>query len=140
LAQAQAAEKGAQARVDKLSLRAPANGRISTRPAQIGQVLSPGTVAMTMVNPDKLTLTVYVPQDRLGKIRAAQNARVTVDSFPGHMFNGHVTFISPQAEFTPKNVQTVEGRASQVFAVRIQMDNSENLLKPGMAADAVLLQ
>lgn len=138
LAQAIAAEKAAQARVDKLSLRAPAAGRISKRSAQLGAVIAPGTAVMTMVNADKITLTVYVPQERIGKIRAGQNARVTVDSFPGRVFNGSVTFISPQAEFTPKNVQTVEGRASQVFAVKIRMDNPENLLKPGMAADAVI--
>lgn len=138
LAQAFAAEKAAQARVDKLSLRAPSAGRISKRSAQIGEVLAPGTTAMTMVNTEKITLTVYVPQDRIGKIRLGQTARVSVDSFPGRAFDGRVTFISPQAEFTPKNVQTVEGRASQVFAVKIRLDNAENLLRPGMSADAVI--
>jgi HlyD family secretion protein len=140
LAQAQAAEKAAQARVDKLALRAPGAGRVSKRAVQIGQVISPGSVAMTMVSADKLTLTVYVPQDRLGKVRAGQSARVMVDSFPARAFTGRVTFISPQAEFTPKNVQTTEGRASQVFAVKIQMENPDNSLKPGMAADATLVQ
>ena len=138
LVQAQAAEKAAQARVDKLSLRAPTAGRISKRSVQIGEVIAPGTTAMTMVNAEKITLTVYVPQDRIGKIRSGQTAHVRVDSFPGRVFDGQVTFISPQAEFTPKNVQTVEGRASQVFAVKIRLDNPENLLKSGMAADAVI--
>jgi HlyD family secretion protein len=137
-AQALAAEKAAQARVDKLSLRAPSAGRISKRSVQIGAVLAPGTTALTMVNTDKITLTVYAPEERIGKIRAGQTARVSVDSFSGRVFDGRVTFISPQAEFTPKNVQTVEGRASQVFAVKIRLDNPESLMRPGMAADAII--
>lgn len=139
VAQAQAAANAAQARLDKLSLRAPAAGRISKRSIDIGQVIAPGTTALTIVDTNRLTLTVFVSEERLGRIRAGQNARVSVDSFPGRTFKGSVTFISPQAEFTPKNVQTVEGRASQVFAVKIRLDNSENLLKPGIPADAVIV-
>lgn len=139
VAQAQAAANAAQARLDKLSLRAPAAGRISKRSIDIGQVIAPGTAAMTIIDTNRLTLTVFVPEDRLGRIRPGQSARVSVDSFPGRTFNGRVTFISPQAEFTPKNVQTVEGRASQVFAVKIRLDNSENLLKSGLPADAAIV-
>ncbi len=139
VAQAQAAANAAQARLDKLSLRAPAAGRISKRSIDIGQVIAPGTTALKIVDTNRLTLTVFVSEERLGRIRAGQNARVSVDSFPGRTFKGSVTFISPQAEFTPKNVQTVEGRASQVFAVKIRLDNSENLLKPGIPADAVIV-
>lgn len=138
LVQAQAAEKAAQARVDKLSLRAPTAGQISKRAAQFGEVIAPGTAVMQMVDLARITLTVYVPQDQIGRIQAGETAHVSVDSFPGRVFDGHVTFISPQAEFTPKNVQTIEGRASQAFAVKIRLDDPERLLKPGMAADAVI--
>lgn len=139
VAQAQAGVNVAQARFDKLSLRAPAAGRISKRSINVGQVIAPGTTAMTIVDTNRLTLTVFVPEDRVGRVRAGQSARVLVDSFPGRIFNGRVTFISPQAEFTPKNVQTAEGRASQVFAVKIRLENSENLLIPGVPADAVIV-
>jgi multidrug efflux pump subunit AcrA (membrane-fusion protein) len=136
--QAQAAVSGAQARLDKLSLRAPIAGRISLRSINIGQVISPGISAFTVVNADRVTLTVYLPEDRIGHVRVDQTARVTVDSFPGRAFQGRVIFISPKAEFTPKNVQTAEGRVSQVFAVKIRLDNPDHALKPGMPADAVL--
>src|SRR5574341_11647 len=139
VAQAQAGVNVAQARFDKLSLRAPAAGRISKRSINVGQVIAPGTTAMTIVDTNRLTLTVFVPEDRVGRVRAGQSARVLVDSFPGRIFNGRVRFISPQAEFIPKNVQTAEGRASQVFAVKIRLENSENLLIPGVPADAVIV-
>ncbi len=138
VAQARAAVSGAQVRLDKLDLRAPSAGSISQRVVAMGQVIAPGTVSFTLVNADRMTLTVYVPEDRLGRVRLDQIARVTVDSFPGRGFEGRVIYISPQAEFTPRNVQTVQGRVTQVFAVKIRLENADHTLKPGMPADAVL--
>ena len=80
-------------------------------------------------------LTVYVPEDRYGQIALGQTYPVTVDSFPGQAFDGKVTHIADQAEFTPRNVETVEGRKNTVFAIRLTLSNPDMALKPGMPAD-----
>jgi HlyD family secretion protein len=83
-----------------------------------------------------VTLTVYVPEAELGKVALGQTADVTVDSY-SQGFPGEVSYIASQAEFTPKNVQTQEERVHMVFAVKIHLDNPDQLLKPGMPADAI---
>jgi len=80
-------------------------------------------------------VTVYVPEDRYGQIQLGQTAQVSVDSFPGRAFEGQVRAIANQAEFTPRNSQTVEGRKDTVFAVRLSIANPDQALKPGMPAD-----
>jgi len=82
-----------------------------------------------------VTVTVYVPEDRYGQIDLGQSVTVSVDSFPGQAFNGTVLWISSEAEFTPRNVQTVSGRKATVYAVKIEVPNESDLLKPGMPAD-----
>jgi HlyD family secretion protein len=81
-----------------------------------------------------------VPEDRYGEIQLGQQARVTVDSFPDENFEALVTHIADQAEYTPRNVQTAEGRRTTVFAVKLAVDNSAGKLKPGMPADVVFDQ
>jgi hypothetical protein len=83
----------------------------------------------------QLKITVYVPEDRYGGIDLGETARVTVDSFPGEAFSATVVHIADQAEFTPRNVQTAEGRKTTVFAVELEIENPEGMLKPGMPAD-----
>ena len=85
-----------------------------------------------------VTVTVYVPEDRYGQIDLGQAATVTVDSFPGQTFAGTVRWISSEAEFTPRNVQTVSGRKATVYAVKVEVPNESGLLKPGMPADVDL--
>ena len=92
---------------------------------------------MTMGNISQLTITVYVPEDRYGKIILGQKASVRVDSFPGSTFTAHGEHISDQAEFTPRNVQTVEGRSSTVYAIKLKVTDPQGKLKPGMPADVV---
>ena len=82
-------------------------------------------------------ITVYVPEDRYGQISLGQQAQVTVDSFPGETFIAEVIHIADQAEFTPRNVQTVEGRSSTVYAIKLRVKDSEGKLKIGMPADVV---
>jgi HlyD family secretion protein len=88
---------------------------------------------------DELTITVYVPEDRSGQIKLGQQAQVTVDSWPRR--NGlrrrESIHIADQAEFTPRNVQTVEGRSSTVYAIKLKVTDSEGKLKIGMPADVV---
>jgi HlyD family secretion protein len=86
---------------------------------------------------DNLTITVYVPEDRYGEISLGQSATLTVDSFPGENFATTVCAIAEQAEFTPRNVQTVEGRSSTVFAIKLLVTDPNGKLKPGMPATVV---
>jgi hypothetical protein len=95
---------------------------------------------MTIGSLDPVRLTVYISEADIGRVRLGQAAEVTVDSFPGRVFQGTVTFIAQKAEFTPRNVQTRDERATTVFAVRIELPNADYALKPGMPADVVLVE
>lgn len=84
---------------------------------------------------DALTITVYVAETDYGRIQLGQPAQVTVDSYPGRTFGAQVAHIADQAQFTPRNVQTTEGRATTVYAIRLSVANPDGVLKPGMPAD-----
>ena len=142
--QAQKAIEQAQANLDlldtqfsKLNVYAPIGGVILVRNVEPGEFVQPGATALSMANLATLTITVYVPEDRYGEIRLGQQAEVTADSFPDTIFEAEVTFISDQAEFTPRNVQTVEGRSSTVYAVKLKVADTKGRLKIGMPADVV---
>ena len=132
-AQAQAA--ALQAQIDKLTLRAPMTGVVLKRNIEPGEVVAPGASLMTLGDITNLYITVYIPENRYGQIMAGQPVMVRVDSFPDEKFAAKVTRIADQAEFTPRNVQTAEGRATTVFAVKLAVDNAGGKLKPGMPAD-----
>lgn len=121
--------------IAKLTITAPADGTILTLSIQPGEIIAPNAAAMTLGRLENLTITVYVPEDRYGELSLGQTATVTVDSFPGETFSATINHIAEQAEFTPRNVQTVEGRTSTVFAVKLQVQDLEGKLKPGMPAD-----
>ncbi|MBE3119632.1 MAG: efflux RND transporter periplasmic adaptor subunit, partial [Candidatus Atribacteria bacterium] len=121
--------------ITKLTIIAPADGTILTRSIQPGEIVVPSASAMSLGRLDNLTITVYVSEDRYGEISLGQSATVTVDSFPGETFTATVSHIAEQAEFTPRNVQTIEGRTSTVFAIKLQVQDPDGKLKPGMPAD-----
>jgi len=121
--------------ITKLTIYAPMNGVILTRNVEPGEFVQPGGVAFAMADLEEITITVYVPEDRYGEISLGQQAQVTVDSFPGESFTAEVIHIADQAEFTPRNVQTVEGRSSTVYAIKLKVMDSEGRLKIGMPAD-----
>jgi HlyD family secretion protein len=140
--QAQGAVEQAQAEVywidvqiEKLVVYAPNSGVVIARNVEPGEVVQSGAPLLRIGNLDQLTITVYIPEDLYGQIKLGQQARVMVDSFPGETFTGTVTHIADKAEFTPRNVQTVEGRKSTVFAIELSIDNTDGKLKPGMPAD-----
>ncbi len=140
--QAQSAVQQAQASVDlintqisKLTVYAPLDGVILTRNVEPGEFVQPGADALTMADISHLTITVYVPEDLYGKISLGMPATMKADSFPGEVFNAQVSYISDQAEYTPRNVQTVEGRSSTVYAIKLTVSNPQGQLKPGMPAD-----
>jgi multidrug resistance efflux pump len=119
-------------------IHSPLAGVVLYRHVEPGEVASAGAPLLTVIDPDDLQLTVYVPEDRYGRIALGQVLPVTVDSFPGETFQGTVTHIADQAEFTPRNVQTTDNRKTTVFAVRLDLPPSGGKLKPGMPADVQL--
>jgi multidrug resistance efflux pump len=134
---AQAALSVLDVQLGKLTLKAPADGVVLARSIEPGEMAVPGATLLVIADLGRLTLTVYVPEDRYGNVGLGQTAAITVDSFAGQSFEGTVTYIADRAEFTPRNVQTAEGRRTTVFAVRLSLDNPEGRLKPGMPADVV---
>jgi membrane fusion protein YbhG len=121
---------------DKIT--SPIDGVVLERLFEIGEIVPPGATAVTVGDLNQLTLTVYVPEDRYGRIALGQTYPVTVDSFPEESFGGTVTRIASQAEFTPRNVQTVDNRKTTVFAIEFSLAPSGGKLKPGMPADVHL--
>ncbi len=116
-------------------IHSPLNGIVLLRVFEPGELVTAGSTLVTVADLYTLNLTVYVPEDRYGQIALDRAYPVTVDSFPGEAFKGVVTHIADQAEFTPRNVQTVEGRKTTVFAIRLSISNPNLALKPGMPAD-----
>ncbi|MDX1377966.1 MAG: efflux RND transporter periplasmic adaptor subunit [Anaerolineales bacterium] len=144
LEQARTNTASAQSRLDlietqlnKTIVYAPMNGVVLARNVEVGEFVQPGAAAFSLANLNDLTITVYVPEDQYGNIFLGQEAAVSVDSFPNETFDAVVVHIADQAEFTPRNVQTVEGRSSTVYAIKLKVTDSEGKLKIGMPADVV---
>jgi multidrug resistance efflux pump len=121
--------------VKKLTVVSPIDGVVLNQIVEVGEVVQVGTPVMTVGRLSTLKITVYLPEDQYGEIMLGQEARVTVDSFPGQEFPATVVYIADQAEYTPRNVQTVEGRRNTVFAIELKIENADGKLKPGMPAD-----
>lgn len=139
-AQAQAAQKAIETinvQISKLTLTAPSNGVVLARAIEPGEVALPGAALLVLGQLSELNLTVYAPEDRYGNISLGQTAQVTVDSYPGQIFTAQVTHIADQFEFTPRNVQTADGRKTTVFAIKLSIPNADGKLKPGMPADVI---
>ena len=137
LAQAEASLALIDAQIAKLEVKAPMDGVILTRNVEPGEFVQPGATTLTIGNLNELTITVYIPENRYGEISLGQTATLTVDSFPDVTFNATVIQIADKAEFTPRNVQTVEGRSSTVFAIKLSVQDPDGMLKIGMPADVV---
>lgn len=135
IAQAKANLTLLDAQIAKLSVYAPASGTILSRNVEPGEFVQPGATLLTLADLSALKITVYVPEDRYGEIALGQAASLSIDSFPGETFSATIVAIANTAEFTPRNVQTVEGRSSTVYAVKLRVDAPEGMLKPGMPAD-----
>jgi HlyD family secretion protein len=121
--------------IQQMTIKSPVNGVIMTRNAEPGSVVNAGAALLNLGRLDELTITVYVPEDRIGEVLLGENAGVAVDSFPGEVFKATVSYVSDQAEFTPRNVETATGRKNTVFAVKLKLNDISGRLKPGMPAD-----
>jgi HlyD family secretion protein len=139
LIQAEAALETVKIQLDKTQVSSPISGLVLSQNLEIGELVGAGGTVMTIGNIDAVSLTVYVPEDEYGLVNLEQEVVVRVDSFPNKTYMGSVRYISDSAEFTPSNVQTVEGRKTTVFAVEIIIENTHHDLKPGMPADVTFL-
>jgi HlyD family secretion protein len=117
----------------------PINGVVMLKSNEVGEVVLPGATIGTVARVDEVWLKGYVGEKYLGKLKLGQEVEVTTDSFPGKIHRGRVTFISPKAEFTPKNVQTLEERIKQVYRVKVTIPNPDRELKIGMPAEGYIL-
>jgi HlyD family secretion protein len=117
-------------------LRAPSAGVVTVRQAELGEVVAPGSPVVTLSDLDHIWLRAYVAETDLGKIHWGQDVSITTDTYPGKQYHGRISFISSDAEFTPKSVQTYKERVMLVYRIKIDIDNFNHELKPGMPADA----
>ena len=118
------------------TLLAPSTGVITVRQAELGEVVAPGTPVVTLADLDHIWLRAYVAENDLGRIHWGQDATITTDTYPGKQYHGRISFIASDAEFTPKSVQTYTERVTLVYRIKIDIDNPNHELKPGMPADA----
>jgi len=136
ITQARAQLADIDAQLAEMQIAAPADSILEVLSVRVGDVLPANREVATLLLPQHLWVRVYVPEPWLGRIKIGDHVRVRVDSFPGTDFDGEVEQINRQAEFTPRNVQTVSDRIRQVFGVKIRLPSNEPRLRAGMAADA----
>ena len=117
-------------------LRAPSAGVVTVRQAELGEVVASGSPVVTIADLDHIWLRAYIAETDLGRIHWGQDAIITTDTYPGKQYYGRISFIASIAEFTPKSVQTFKERVTLVYRIKIDIDNPNHELKPGMPADA----
>ena len=117
----------------------PINGVVLVKAADVGEVLAPGTSVVTVGDIDHPWLRAYIREQDLGRVKLGDKVKVTTDSFHDKVYDGHISFISSDAEFTPKQIQTAEERVKLVYRIKIDVDNPRHELKSNMPADAEIL-
>jgi len=144
VAQAKAALESAQAalsaideQIQELTITAPLDAVVEAVDLRPGDMVTANAPVLSLTDTSRLWVRVYVPENHLD-LSLGQKVWVTIDSYPGCRFGGHITFIARQGEFTPSNVQTPEERSKQVFRVRVTLDEGLEELRPGMSADVWL--
>lgn len=138
LEEADAALAAARVALEDLQVAIPVAGVVTRTHAEVGETLGAGRPVASITDIAHPWIRVYIPENLIGKVRLGMPAKVTVDTFPDRAFSGRVSYVSSQAEFTPKNVQTQEERVKLVFAVNVTVDNTDGTLKPGMPADVTI--
>lgn len=133
--QARAQLEDVEAQLREMRVVAPSECVVEILSVKVGDVLPPNREVATLILPSYLWARVYVPQPWLGYIKLGEQVEVRVDSFRDEVFKGVIEQINRQAEFTPRNVQTVEDRIRQVFGVKIRIENRDEKLRAGMSAD-----
>ncbi len=120
-------------------LNSPVDSYVLTKSAEVGEVVQPGSTIFTVADLNDIWLTAYIIETDLGKIKLNQPATLKTDTFPNKEYQGRISFISAQAEFTPKQIQTPEERVKLVYRIKIAVTNTNQELKPGMPADGYIM-
>lgn len=123
----------------RAELAAPAAGVVAGCNFAEGELVRPGAEVVTLLDDRDLWLNVYVPENKLGRVKVGREVQIRVDAYPDRTFPGKVVYIAPQAEFTPRNVQTREDRVNLVFRVKVQVTGGHEALRPGMPADVTFV-
>jgi len=139
IAQAQAELAIVEAQLKDAVAVSPIGGLALVKAAEVGEVLAAGTTVVTVGDLDHPWLRAYLNERDLGRVKLGDPARVTTDSFPGKVYQGRVSFIASDAEFTPKQIQTREERVRLVYRIKIELENPNHELKSNMPADAEIL-
>jgi HlyD family secretion protein len=127
-----------EARFRERRVLAPAAASVEVLDVRPGDLIAPNTPVATLLERDQIYVRIYIPETEIGRVHLGQKAQIRVDSFPKQVFDGTVEQINQQAEFLPRNVQTIEERVHQVFGVKVRIDDSSHRIRAGMAADVVL--
>jgi len=138
LQQSEAALGIAKRQLENTVIASPVNGIVLSKNTEAGEYASPGTPIVTVGDLTKVWLRAYVEETDLGRVKLGQKTKVTTDTFPGKTYEGSVSFIASDAEFTPKSVQTRKERVKLVYRIKIDIPNLNQELKPGMPADALI--
>lgn len=137
--QAEFALNASEERFKDTVIYAPVSGIILRKNIEIGEIVSPNIPVYTIGDLENPWIKVYVKENKLGLVKLGQKAEIKTDSYPGKIYEGKVTYISSEVEFTPKNVQTKEERVKLVFGVKVSVKNINDELKPGMPADVRII-
>jgi len=127
-----------EARFRERQVLAPAAASIEVLDVRPGDLIAPNTPVATLLERDQIYVRIYIPETQIGRVHLGQKAQIRVDSFSDQVFDGTVEQINQQAEFLPRNVQTVEERVHQVFGVKVRIDDTSHRVRAGMAADVTL--
>jgi HlyD family secretion protein len=137
--QAQASLKLAETQITYTVLQSPISGVVLVKSSEVGEVVNPGTSILTLADIENVWLKAYIPETDLGKVKWGQEVMVTTDLHPKKIYGGKISFISSQAEFTPKQIQTEKERVTLVYRIKVDIPNPDRELKPGMPADGKIL-
>jgi HlyD family secretion protein len=130
----------ASIQLDYTQLKSPTDGVITSRNIEPGETVTPGREVITISDLSRVDLKIFVDETEIGAVKPGQKVDVKVDTFPGKIYTGYVSFISPEGEFTPKIIQTKKERVKLVYLVKVSIINPKFELKAGMPADAWLRQ
>lgn len=122
----------------ELEVKALTDAVVETVDVRPGDLVPPGSPVATLLESAQLYVRVFVPETKLGLVQLGKNVKIKVDSFPEKMFDGKIEQVAMQSEFTPRNVQTREERAHQVFMVKVKILTGADVLRAGMAADVII--
>jgi HlyD family secretion protein len=128
-----------ETRLGYATLASPLTGVVLSENVESGEYVSAGTPIVTVGDLVHVWLRAYVNETDLGRVKVGQSVRVTTDTYPGKIYEGRISFIASEAEFTPKNVQTEKERVKLVYRIKVDIPNPKMELKPGMPADATIL-